>query len=353
MLDALDDGALAGRLDTAYYLGFGEYFCERYDDAIRHFRRGIAISRASGQGQFVIPMTIGLAHALEVRGRLDEAAEHADAAVDGARLWGNNQMLCFALTADAWVSAMRGDLDRARGAGTEAMALLEGLDESVLSRATRVHVAAAQLEAGDPERCLAAMSAGGAPEFAGVEPGRRAWLYAVLARAELALGRRSAAAEWVDRAERGVAGLDLGTRRPPCSAPARTYLDAAGRGAARCAGAPSCAASCGRRGRPGRAGAPARRPRAPDDDAAIGLLERAESELAACGAVRLRDEAARELRRRGVKATARRRRATGHGRARLPVRPRARGRRARRARAHQQGDRGASCSCPRRPSSRT
>ena len=45
-LDALDDGALAGRLDTAYYLGFGEFFCERYDDAIRHFRRGIAVSRA-------------------------------------------------------------------------------------------------------------------------------------------------------------------------------------------------------------------------------------------------------------------------------------------------------------------
>ena len=54
MLDALDDGALAGRLDTAYYLGFGEFFCEHYDDAIRHFRRGIAISRQSGQGQFVI-----------------------------------------------------------------------------------------------------------------------------------------------------------------------------------------------------------------------------------------------------------------------------------------------------------
>ena len=81
-------------------------------------------------------MTIGLAHALEVRGRLAEAAEHADAAVEGARLWGNDQMLCFALTADAWVCALRGELGRARAAGAEAMALLDGLDESVLSRAT-------------------------------------------------------------------------------------------------------------------------------------------------------------------------------------------------------------------------
>ena len=209
-LDALDDGALGGRLDTAYYLGFAEFFCEHYDDAIRHFRRGISVSRASGQGQFVIPMTIGLAHALEVRGRLDEAAEHADAAVEGARLWGNDQMLCFALTADAWVSALRGELDRARSAGAEAMALLDGLDESVLSRATRVHVAAAQLEAGEPEGCLAAMSAGGAPEFTGVEPGRRAWLYAILARAELALGRPARPRDWV-RARRGRRGRP----RPP------------------------------------------------------------------------------------------------------------------------------------------
>jgi DNA-binding NarL/FixJ family response regulator len=50
---------------------------------------------------------------------------------------------------------------------------------------------------------------------------------------------------------------------------------------------------------------------ASDPAAAVALLERAESELAACGALRLRDEAARELRRLGRRAGARRRRATG------------------------------------------
>ena len=98
------------RLDAPYYLGFAEFFCEHYDDAIRHLRRGIGVSRAAGQGQFVIPMTIGLAHALEVRGRLGEAVEHAEAAVDGARLAGNPQVLCWALTAKAWISALAGDL---------------------------------------------------------------------------------------------------------------------------------------------------------------------------------------------------------------------------------------------------
>ena len=295
---------------------------------MRHFRRGIAVSRASGQGQFVIPMTIGLAHALEVRGRLAEAAEHADAAVDGARLWGNDQMLCFALTADAWVSAMRGELGRARASGAEAMALLDRLDESVLSRATRVHVAAAQLEAGEPEGCLSAMSAGGAPEFAGVEPGRRAWLYAILARAELALGRPGAAGEWVARGEEAARRVWVSPtpRRPSCAlAPSLhwrrpRWRPAAPRRPRRCSPHPR-RPSPPLRTRPSSRTpwAPSSRPLAParsrasaaDDDAAIPLLERAESELGGCGAVRLRDEAARELRRRGRKAGARRRRAPG------------------------------------------
>ena len=101
LLDALPDDQLAMRLDAPYYLGFAEYFCERYDDAIRHLRRGINLSRAVGQGQFVVPMMVGLAHALETRGRLAEAAETADAAVEAARLAGNRQLIGWALVADA------------------------------------------------------------------------------------------------------------------------------------------------------------------------------------------------------------------------------------------------------------
>src|SRR4051812_42164439 len=340
--DGLDDGALAGRPDAAYYLGFAEFFCERYDEAIRHLRRGIAVSRASGQGQFVIPMTIGLAHALEVRGRLAEAAEHADAAVEAARLLGNRQMLCFALTADAWVNAIHGAIPRARASGAEAMALLDGLDESVLSRSTLVHVAAARLEAGEPESCLSAMSAGGAPEFADVEPGRRAWLYAVLARAELALGRAGAAESWVMRGEAAAEGLTLPYAEAAvlCAralvaldgAPVQTNGDARRKPAATARGLSTAAVAASETGaalaaatraaeladsvgaviQAARARTLAGRALAASDRAAaVALLERAESELAACGALRLRDEAARELRRLGRRSGARRRRATG------------------------------------------
>jgi len=305
-LDALDDGALAGRLDTAYYLGFGEFFCEHYDDAIRHFRRGIAVSRASGQGQFVIVMTVGLAYTLEVRGRLAEAAEHADAAVEAARLLGNDQMLCFALTVDAWVSAVRGELSRSRASGAEAMTLIEQLDESVLSRSTRVTVASAQFEAGEPESCLSAMSAGGAPELADVEPGRRAWLYAILARAELALGRPAAAREWVARGEAGAAGLGL-LYAEAAVVCARAQLDGSVEAALQAAELADAAGAVIQAARARTLAGSL----SSDDETAIALLERAESELGGFGAVRLRDEAARELRRRGVKTGARRRRAPG------------------------------------------
>ena len=117
LLDALPDDQLAMRLDAPYYLGFAEYFCERYEDAIRHLRRGINLSRAVGQGQFVVPMMVGLAHALETRGRLAEAAETADAAVEAARLAGNRQLIGWALVAEAWTAAALGDVERARAGG--------------------------------------------------------------------------------------------------------------------------------------------------------------------------------------------------------------------------------------------
>jgi DNA-binding CsgD family transcriptional regulator len=313
-LDTLPDELLAMRVDAAHYLGFAEFFCERFDDAIRHLKRGLDVSRASGQGQFVIPMTIGLAHSLEVRGRLGEAVEQAEAAVDGARLTANPQLLCWALMGQAWIAALAGDLPAARHAGAEAVALLGGLDESVLSAATRVYVAAAQLETGEPERCLESMSIAGAPEFADVEPGRRAWLYAILARAEYAVGHRDAAQQAVTRGEQTAEGLGLPYAQASVryAAAAVAIDDDPARAAVLAGEAAALATEIGAVVHAGRARALAGRAlaQAGDRDAALVELQRAEAELAACGAIRLRDEAARELRRLGQRTTARRRRGT-------------------------------------------
>ena len=310
LLGSLSDERLAERLDAPYYLGFGEYFCERYDDAIRHLRRGIAVSRAAGQGQFVAPMMVGLAHALEVRGRLAEALDTAEGAVEAGRLAGNRQLTSWALVAEGWIAAVTGDLRRAGAAAEEAVALIAGLDDSVLTLAAEAHAAVIFLEAGDPARGLAQARLAGAPEFARIEPARRAWLQANLAAAELTLGDREAAEDYATRAE----AIDISGDRPlkyqlPRTAAAVLHarallaLDAgdaaraaelAGR-AARCAGEVGAIVEAGRaRIVTGRAAA-----QAGDRDGAVAALARVEAELSACGAHRLRDEAARELRRLG------------------------------------------------------
>ncbi|HEY7073737.1 MAG TPA: AAA family ATPase [Solirubrobacteraceae bacterium] len=326
-LDELPDAELAARLDAPNYLGFAEFFCERYDDAIRHLRRGIEVARAAGQGQYLLPTMVGLAHALEVRGRLREGRDTAEAAVEGARLAGNRQLTSFALVAEGWIAAMAGDLPRARAAAEEAVELLHGLDDSVLTLAAHAHTAAIFYEAGEPGRCLEEAHIAGAPDLARIEPGRRAWLQAVLARAELARRRPEGAREWLARADAGLLGLDLPLAESAVlQARALVVLeggDAAGaaelaeRAAERAdrVGAAIQAARC--RALAGRAHG-----EAGARDAAVALLGRAEMELTACGAHRLRDEAARDLRRHGQRVAGRQRRGAAGDLGRLTGRER-------------------------------
>ena len=318
LIDALPDDQLMLRLDAPYYFGFAEFFCEHYDDAIRHLRRGINLSRTIGQGQFVVPMTVGLAHALQTRGFLAEAAETADGAVEAARLADNRQLVCFALVASAWTAAELGDTERARAAGDEAVALLDELDESVLTRGTHAHLGVMWADIGEFDRGLAAFRAVGQPEFPSIEPGRRSWMYAALARTELARGNRDAARAWGERGERIVGGLGLPLAEAwvlharaaialedgEHEAAAELAFDAAER--AESVDAPLAAARC--RTLAGAALAAAGR-----RDEGVAELTRAESELSQLGAARYRDEAARELRRLGERVSGRQRRGGGEG----------------------------------------
>ena len=306
-LDALDDGRLAGRLEAPYYLGFAEYFCEHYDDAIRHLRRGIAVSRAAGQGQFVAPMMVGLAHALEVRGRLPEALDMAEGAVEAGRLAGNRQLTAWALVAEGWTAAMAGNLKRAHAAAEEAVALIAGVDDSVLTLATHIHAAVIFHEAGDPIRCLQQAAVAGAPELESVEPGRRAWLQATLAAVELERGNREAADAMLARAERSLPG---GLPRSEAAVlHTRAMLASDATLADR---AVALAESAGATVEAGRSRVLAGRLRAlgGDTDAALAAHTRAEADLRACGADRFADEAARELRRLGGRPAPRQRRTT-------------------------------------------
>ena len=64
-VDRLSDAELAPRLEALYYLGWAENYLERYDDAVAHADRGIAIARAIGEGRLLVPLM--LAQGLSVR----------------------------------------------------------------------------------------------------------------------------------------------------------------------------------------------------------------------------------------------------------------------------------------------
>ena len=112
-VDRLTDEELAPRLEALYYLGWAENYLERYDDAIAHADRGLAIARAMGEGRLLVPMMLVKGYPFEMQGRLPEAKELCEAAVESTRLSGNPHYLFWALFELGFAHYHLGDLDAA------------------------------------------------------------------------------------------------------------------------------------------------------------------------------------------------------------------------------------------------
>lgn len=108
IVDELSDEELALRVDACHWLGWCEHLIDHYDDSVRHMRRGIDISRQTGQGHVLAPMTIGIVIAMTWQGRLAEASTHADEAIEVAHLAGSDQLMAWALTMRCWVDGRQG-----------------------------------------------------------------------------------------------------------------------------------------------------------------------------------------------------------------------------------------------------
>ncbi len=280
LVDATPDERLG---DAGYYLGFAEYVCERDEDAIRHWRRPVP-------GPYRLPVLVGLTHAHERRGRLFEAREAGERAVTLARE--NDQMRSWALGAVGYIAVVMGERERAITAAEEAATLAAGLDSSFFTIAAHALAAAIFLEAGQPERCLEQ-----ARRAQGLDAGRHASLLVVQASAELMLGRMVAAIELLAQAhalvERSPLRFARGLVR---NARARLALEA---------GDAAQAAELAAVDSPfplHAAEAHLIRGRALGDACDLTAAQ------AVAGAVRLHDEAARELRRLGRAAPGRQRR---------------------------------------------
>ena len=312
------------RLDAFDFLGWCELSMERYEEAVAHFDRGLALGRATGQGHLLMTMSFGAMFGLVWLGRLAEAGERSDETLELARLSGSDQLMSWALVLRSWLELRRGRLTEAVALGQEGLECGSGVGVNPFSAVGGGWLGEARVEAGAPARgrdeLLAAL---GGPELPLVERAFRPYFYEVLVRAELALGRVDEAAEWASLAEQTLAGIDLPGRRA-FAMRARAAVELA-RGAAELAAAAALTAAewaaggsdaagdgsdDGGRAASSRGGHPIEAARcrilagralaaAGQAEAATEVLERARAELDRCGAERYRDEAVRELRRLG------------------------------------------------------
>lgn len=308
LVDAMPDDELAGRLEAIVMLLGAEAYLERFDDAIAHARRGAAVARATSQS--VLLPTLVPAHftALWMRGRLADAVELLEGAIEAARLVGNSQTIALLLLNRGLVGALMGDLELATQRADDAWHIAREIEDSIVPLWAGVCLGLVRLEAGEPAGAVEMITAAGGDDAVDIPGMWRALVLDWLTRAFLALGRpdeaeRTAAvgAEvaavtplrlascWATRSAAAVA-LDRGdasgaAERAFASAALADEVGAAMEAACSRALAGSALAAAGRA------------------DEAAALLAIAAAELDACGAARHRDRVERELRRLGVRAS--------------------------------------------------
>jgi DNA-binding NarL/FixJ family response regulator len=317
-VDGLSDDELADGLAALWYLGWAEVLLERFDAGLAHLRRGIAISRATGRGDLIVPLLLAQARALLTLGRTAEAAELAGEAIEVARGSGNPQYVVWALWQRGRVQLVTGDHDAAQVLAEEALELAGDLSPALLAPAEpALTFALALIDGGEHRRARAVLlDAVGGPDASRVVAPERAAVFEQLAALEIRRGAAGEATEWAARAV--AQGARLGLDLPAVQAGRAEAADrlAAGdpAGALECATAAAAVAErAGARGDAAQAQLLAGRALAAlgDTDAATRALTSAEAALDAAGARRRREEAAQELRRLGHRVARRPRHAPG------------------------------------------
>jgi DNA-binding CsgD family transcriptional regulator len=213
IVDGLDDDVIALNLFAPFWLGWYAQCAEHYEDGIAYLDRGLAASRATGQGHLLVPMQVAKSILLTWLGELATAVELADEAVEGSRLANNAQSLAWALTLRCWIATLAGDMDHAIACGTEAVEASSEISDSYYSQLAHCYLGAAMIEAGRAEegRRLILDAVGD-----GLDPIERAFrprLYEILTEAELQLGNLDGADDWARRGQDAIEGVPLPGRQ--------------------------------------------------------------------------------------------------------------------------------------------
>ena len=305
IVDSLSDDELARHLEAPARLAGSELYLGRYADGELHATRALSVARATGQGELLLVLVATLGGVRRMLGKLAEAGDLLDGGIEAARVLGNTHALVWMLLSRSAAALQAGDVELALTSAQEAVDLSRDLDEGFHSAEAAVDLARALFEAGEPQRAVELLldSAGG-EELVLISGGPRVHCLELLTRCWLALDRqdeaeraavsaqaRASALQFpmaVAWANRAAAAVDL-QAGDPAGAADRALAAAA---AAAESGAPIEAALS--RTLAGRALA-----QAGERDRAVSELQSAARDFEACGALRYRDEAERELRKLG------------------------------------------------------
>jgi DNA-binding NarL/FixJ family response regulator len=283
-LALLTDQQLATRLPAVWMLGRARRMLGQFALADADLRRGLAMAAATGRERVLLVLTVELAATLIELGRLADAAAAAEEGVERARMAGNPRTLLWAHSTLARARLAAGDVDGALAAAEQAADV--GAEPDFHSPGEPGWCRGAALTAaGNPERAVAALlDAFGGDTLRLLLPAQRSAAAADLVDARLASGD-------VDGASRLAAPSGI-ARASVLLAQGRAEEAATAAAGAHDEDAPLASARA--RLVEGRALAASG-----DRRAALAALTEAQSAFEGFGAVRLRGEAVRELRRLG------------------------------------------------------
>ncbi len=209
LLDGLSDDELARRIDAATWLSAAELYLDLYAEADVHASRALDVSRATACGDPAGLYQI-LPRVWYVRGKLADAAEMLDDAIEGGRLLGTPPGLAGNLFNRSAIALAAGDVPLAEATAEEAARLASRLGEGFVAAWAAVRLAAVRLEMGDPARAAALLTErAGGEELTLIPGGWGVYCLELLTQSLLASGRMPDAAETARRAEARAQTLGL------------------------------------------------------------------------------------------------------------------------------------------------
>ena len=196
--------------------------------------RALAVVRATGQGALAPGLYVLLATTWTTQGRLRQAIELLDGAVEAARLRDDDQGLAWLLQNRSFTGRHTGDVNAALTDARESVEVAERIDAGVVTAWAGLTLGLALLAAGDAARAVEAMTAAAGTDLEGIPGASRTIGLEALTRARLVLGLL----EDVARTARAARDLAAGAGLPY----ARAMADLARARVALAAGAPREAA---------------------------------------------------------------------------------------------------------------